>query len=135
MSNPNQKRDVKLTLSALIAKKADKEAARNRSEDMYIESLGGCITIDVPIRSILYKAIDMTGDTTESQVYANMFIIYNAVSLFRNPELLEAYDIKDNVEIVDRLLTIAEIREVAERVLELAGFSKPEEVKQEQKNS
>lgn len=130
----NKERDVKLTLSALIAKKAEKEAARNRSEDMYIESLGGSITVTAPSRSIFYKAIDMTEDTVESQVYSNMFLVYNAVSLFRNQELLDAYEVIDNVDIVDRLLTIAEIKEVANKVMELGGFSKPEEVQEEVKN-
>lgn len=130
----NKERDVKLTLSALIAKKAEKEAARNRFEDMYIESLGGSITVTAPSRSIFYKAIDMTEDTVESQVYSNMFLVYNAVSLFRNQELLDAYEVIDNVDIVDRLLTIAEIKEVANKVMELGGFSKPEEVQEEVKN-
>lgn len=130
----NKDRDVKLTLAALIAKKADKEAARNRSEDMYIESLGGSITVTAPNRSIFYKAVDMTEDTLESQVYSNMFLVYNAVSLFRNQELLEAYEVIDNVEIVDRLLTVAEIKEVANKVMVLGGFSKPEEVQEEIKN-
>lgn len=130
----NKDRDVKLTLSALIAKKADKEAARNRSEDMYIESLGGSITVTAPNRSIFYKAVDMTEDSVESQVYSNMFLIYNSVSLFRNQELLEAYDVIDNVEIVDRLLTVVEIKEVANKVMELGGFANPTKEKEELKN-
>lgn len=130
----NKDRDVKLTLASLIAKKADKEAARNRSEDMYIESLGGSITVTAPNRSVFYKAVDMTEDSVESQVYSNMFLIYNSVSLFRNQELLEAYDVIDNVEIVDRLLTVVEIKEVANKVMELGGFAKPAKEKEELKN-
>lgn len=131
----NKEHDVKLTLSALIAKKADKEAARNRSKDIYIDSLEGTITVKAPKRSIFYKSFDMSGDTVESQMYANMFLIYNAISLFQNQELLDAYEIIDNVEIVDRLLTPAEIKVVAEEILALGGFSKPEEAGEEVKNS
>lgn len=130
----NQKRDVKLTLTDLVAKKAEKEAARTRSEDVYVESLGGYLTVQSPPRNIFFKSIDMSGDTTESQVYANMFLIYNSVSLFRNSELLAEYDVTDNVEIVEKLLEFHEIKDLAEKAMELSGFMKPQKLDEEIKN-
>lgn len=130
----NKKRDTKLTLEALIAKKAEKEAERSRSEEVYIDSLGGAITVTTPSRNIFYKAMDMAGDTLSSQVYANKFLIYNAVPVFRSKELLEAYEVSDNVEIVDILLTMAEINELTEKLMVLGGITKPEKVQEEVKN-
>lgn len=127
-------RGVKLTLSDLIAKKAQKEAAQNRTEDVFIEGLQGCITVHNPDKKILYKAIDMMGESTEDTIYANAFLIYNAVKDFQSPELLKAYEVKDNVEIVFKLLTLAEISDVATTIMELTGFAKPEQVKKNLKN-
>lgn len=132
----NHKRDVKLTLADLIAKKADKEAARTRTKDVYVESLGGLITIQAPERSVLYKGMDMIGDNSnaEDTMYANAFLIYNSVKDFREPDLLAAYEVKDPIEIVGKLLELFEIAEVSEEILALTGFSKPEKVKNDTKN-
>jgi hypothetical protein len=120
--------DKKLTLADLIAKKAEKEAKQNRTEDVYIESLGGHITIQNPPRSVIYKAIDMMGDSAEDNVYANAYLIYHSVKMFQEKELHDAYEVKDPVEIVGKLLEPVEINEVATKIMTLAGFAKPEDV-------
>lgn len=132
----NHKRDVKLTLADLIAKKADKEEARNKTEEVYVESLGGTIMVHIPERSVLYKAMDMIGDNSnaEDTMYANAYLIYNSVKEFREADLLSAYEVKDPVEIVGKLLEIYEIGEVAERILAISGFSKPEKARDDIKN-
>lgn len=130
----NKKKDIKLTLADLIAKKAEKEAQQNKIEDIYIESLGGSITIQSPSKSIVYKAIDMTTDKIEDKMLANCYLIYNSVKDFQKPELHEAYEIKDPLQIVEKLLEPFEINEVANKIMELSGFSKPEQIEEDLKN-
>lgn len=130
----NKTRDTKLTLSALIAKKAAKEAAQNFNEDIYIDSLEGEITLTHPGKKICYKAMDMIGESTEENLYANCFLIYHAVKLFQDPELHVAYEVKDPVDIVDKLLTVSEIGKVSSRVMELTGFANVNQADDEVKN-
>ncbi|MFD2671812.1 phage tail assembly chaperone [Marinicrinis sediminis] len=129
------KKDTKLTLADLIAKKAAKQASKDRTEEVYINSLGGEIDIKRPKNSFLYKTIDMLKDESfEDVIYANSYLIYHSVSAFQDKSLHEAYEVKEPVEIVQELLEISEINEVATKILELAGFSKPEDLKNEVKN-
>lgn len=129
----NKIRDTKLTLSDLIAKKAAKEAAQNFSEDIYVDSLEGCITVTNPGKSALYKCMDMVDrESTETTIYANAYLIYHSVKVFQDSALQDAYECKDPIEIVGKLLTPVEIGEVATRIIELSGFTKVDE---ETKNS
>lgn len=124
----NKSRDTKLTLNDLIAKKAAKEAAQNFSEDIYIDSLEGCITVTNPGKSAVYKCMDMMDrESTETTIYANAYLIYHAVKVFQDATLQEAYECKDPIEIVGKLLTPIEIGEVAYRITELCGFGKVDE--------
>ncbi|MBO7747352.1 hypothetical protein I8J29_24510 [Paenibacillus sp. MWE-103] len=128
-----QHRDTKLTLGDLIAAKAAKAERVNRSEEVYIDSLGGTTTMQAPAREVVYKAIDMQGDTADN-VYSNTYVVYNSIPLFRDPELLAAYEVKDNLEIVARLLEPYEINELAGRAMMLGGYAKPEEAAKGVKN-
>jgi len=127
-------RNVKLALADLIAKKAAKEAAQNRTEEVYVDSLEGSLTIHVPPRSSIYKAMDMGGDNMEDSMYSNAFLIYHAVKEFQSQELLEAYGVKDNIDIVFSLLTPVEIAEVSTKIMQLSGYAKPEQIQSNLKN-
>lgn len=128
------KRDTKLTLADLIAKKAEKEAQKNRTEDVYVESLGGSITIHRPANKIIYQAIDMDNSGIEDKLYANAYLIYHSVKSFQEKELHEAYGVKEPVEVVFQLLEPIEIKEVAEKIMEISGFAKVEQVEKNSKN-
>lgn len=128
------KRDTKLTLADLIAKKAAKEAEQNRTVDIYVESLGGSITVQNPKKNVVYKTIDMTGESAEDNMYANAYLVYNSVSMFQDKSLHEAYEVKDPIEIVEKLLLPVELKQVADKIMELAGFNKPEDTIENVKN-
>ncbi|MED5017932.1 hypothetical protein P9847_11525 [Paenibacillus chibensis] len=133
----NHDRNVKLTLKDLIAKKAAKQAARNWSEEVFIDSLEGEITVSHPGEKIMFKTFDMVdgSSSAEDAVYANAFVIYHAVKLFQSQELMDEFDVKDNVDIVRHLLTPVEINELAQLIMERSGFAKGEQVKEKAKNS
>lgn len=128
------KRDTKLTLADLIAKKAAKEAEQNRTVDIFVESLGGSITVQNPKKNVVYKTIDMTGESAEDNMYANAYLVYNSISLFQDKSLHEAYEVKDPIEIVEKLLLPVELKQVADKIMELAGFNKPEDTIENVKN-
>lgn len=124
----------KLTLADLIAKKREKQAEKSRIEPFYVTSLGGEVEVSNPGASAVYRIMDMPSDTTEDGVYANATLIYQAVKLFHTPELHDEFETKDPIDIVLILLTPAEIKLLAEKVMEIAGFSSPEEMSNDVKN-
>ncbi|MDN4093576.1 hypothetical protein QYF48_12195 [Brevibacillus agri] len=127
------KRDTKLTLADLIAKKAAKEeSSKNKTTSIYVKSLDGELEIEVPNRKIIYQVIDMTGESMESKMYANAYLVYHSVKLFRQPEMIEGKS--DPVDIVFDMLEPYEIGEIQSKIMELSGFVKPEETFEELKN-
>lgn len=126
MSNQH-KRDVKLTLADLIAAKATKEAQRSVTADVYIASLGGCITVYRPERKVLYKAGDLAGETMAEKMYSNAYLVYNSCKSLQTTDLQEAYGVSDPIDIVYALLDPIEINDAAEKIMEISGFTRVEE--------
>ncbi|MWC26632.1 phage tail assembly chaperone [Paenibacillus sp. MMS18-CY102] len=129
-------KNTKLTLAALIEKKAAREVRANRTEEVFVDSLDGMLTLSVPPKDIVYKSIDMQqeGNSVADTMYSNALVIYHSVELFRDPELLKAYEVSDNIEIVSKILEPYEVNDIAVKVLELGGYSKPGATQADLKN-
>jgi Phage XkdN-like tail assembly chaperone protein, TAC len=61
-------------------------------------------------------------------MYANAYLVYESVPMFQDKRLHEAYEVKEPVQIVEKLLLPVEIKEVAEKAMELAGFTKKDPI-------
>lgn len=116
-----------LTLSDLIAKKIDKEKEQKKA--VFVESLGGELVIEALPEDIMFKALDMVGDgksfTDTMGTYD--YIIYNSVSMLRNPDLHEAYEVINPTDIVGKILQLGERLKLGEEVFKLCGLDKIDE--------
>ncbi|MEC0107271.1 hypothetical protein P4H27_10015 [Paenibacillus taichungensis] len=124
----------KLSLTDLIGKKVEKEAEKNRTSTVYVAGLGGEIEVSNPGERVVYGIMDMDSTTSENAMYANAKLVYQSVKLFQEKELQDHYEVVDPIDIVFRLLKPVEIKLVAEEIMQLAGFSDPEAMRQALKN-
>ncbi|KQX69228.1 hypothetical protein [Paenibacillus sp. Root444D2] len=122
------KRNTKLVLADLIAKKLDKENKRNKTEEYNIESLGGAVIIKVPEEGVLLKAIDMLKDESITGVMeAYVYLIYNSIDLFQNTELHKEYEVQVPTDIVYKLLELSERLRLGNYIFEFSGANNIEE--------
>lgn len=116
--------NTKLTLNDLIAKKAEKANKRNKTEDVYLDSLGGMVTIRVPEDRVILKAMDMMKDETiEGVMQAYVYAIYYSVDLFQDPKLHEEYEVQDPTDIVVKLLDLGERLSLGDQIMKLSGLA------------
>lgn len=110
----------KLTIADLIAKKTEKEKKRHETKSFYVESLGGEVLLERPDDETILKAVDMFKDETLSGIMDGyIFLIYNSIALFRNPELHKEYEVLDPLDIVSKLLELSERMAIGEEILKM----------------
>lgn len=110
----------KLTIADLIAKKTEKEKKKHESKLFYVESLGGEVLLERPEDDVILKALDMFKDESLSSIMEGyIFLIYNSVALFRNPELHKEYEVLDPLDIVSKLLELSERMGMGEEILKM----------------
>lgn len=113
-----------LTLSDLIAKKIGKEKEQKKA--VFVESLGGELVIEALPEDVMFKALDMveSGTNFSETMAAYDYMIYNAISMLRNPELHAAYEVVNPTDIVGKLLQFNERLELGEEVFKVCGLDK-----------
>lgn len=122
----------KLTLEDIIAKKLEKQNKRNKKGTFYVESLGGQVEYEVPDESTLLRAMDkFEAGSMEKINDAYVYLIYNSVPIIRNPELHEAYEVVDPLDIVSKVFELKERMNLGEKILKLA---KLDEIGEDVKN-
>ena len=110
----------KLTIADLVAKKTEKEKKKHESKPFYVESLGGEVLLERPEDDVILKALDTFKDESLSSIMEGyIFLIYNSVALFRNPELHKEYEVLDPLDIVSKLLELSERMEMGEEILKM----------------
>lgn len=120
----NKAKETKLVLADLIAKKLEKESKRAKTEDVFIESLGGDVTVQVPEDRVVMKAIDMMKDESmEGIMEAYVYVIYHSVELFKNTELHNEYEVQVPTDIVYKLLELNERLELGDKIMKLSGLA------------
>lgn len=130
----NNKRDTKLTIADLIAKKTEKLNKQNKTQEYHVESLDGTITIEAPNKKIIYQAVDMRSDKFEDIMSANIFVVYNSVKFFQDKSLQEAWEVVEPTDVVEKILDIWEINEIATIAMDISGFKKPGQIEDDVKN-
>lgn len=108
---------TKLTLAELIAKKEQAKNAKKQPlrKELYIESLGGTITVEEPNRDILSDSVELDN---KGQAY----MVYQCCvdPCLKSSELLEGVSEPD--ELVHMLFKPGEISFISNFCLEMAGF-------------
>lgn len=94
----NQK---KLTLEALIAKKEQRQQDKAAYKDVYVESLGGCLTLK-KLPAMRFAAMMGKYDSSdfEQNLAFEVELIYASCPMLQDKALHEAYDVKDPMDIV-----------------------------------
>lgn len=121
-------KNTKITLEMLMKRKEQSAAAKHKPKttDLYIESLGGVITIREPDRGIISDS-----SAADDETLADRYLIYQCVISpnLHDPDLIAAYGCKGEPDaIVDKIIAIGEQNKVAQECLKLAGFNNKVEV-------
>lgn len=110
---------TKLTLDELIRRKAQMLEAKKKSktEELYIKSLDGTITIKQLDRASISDAQGM--DSVEE---ADAYFVLQSVVEPNLKDLAKEYGCDDPTEIIDIIFEPGEVSAIAKCGLELAGF-------------
>lgn len=109
----------KLTLSDFIARKEQRERDRKspQTDDLYIKSLGGYITVAEPTAAQIADARKMAGDSEE---YGNAYIVYQCcVEPSLKSAELQCGEPRDTVL---SIFKPGEVQTIAGHLMKMAGY-------------
>ena len=125
---------TKLTLDELIRRKVQIQEAKKqrKTQDLYIDSLGGTITITEPTKEILIDVTNMDKDTYS----INKYVVYNCVTEpnLKSQELQDTYECAEPYDIVDKLFSYGEVMQLGSYLNQLSGLTSGVEKLEEIKN-
>lgn len=117
---------TKLTLDALLARKAQREAAKPGHKDVYIEALDGCLTVrKLPLLQVI-DLIDGAGDDASLRENLDLQaqLIYKCCPMMQEKRLQAEYECGEPHEIVYRLLDddLGAVSELSAAILDFYGM-------------
>ena len=123
----------KLTLEDLIAKKEQRARDKLAYKDVYVESLGGCLTLK-KIPATRFAAImgKYDSENFEENIRFEVELVYASCPRFQEQALQEAYDVKDPMDVVMAVLDddLGALGTLAEAVTSFYGLGEvPDAVK------
>lgn len=124
----------RLTLEALIAKKEQRQAAKTAYRDVWVESLGGCLTLQkLPVS----RFVALTG-RYDAQDFQQAFdyqieLAYASCPMLQKKELQEAYGVAEPTEIVMAVLD-DDLGALSQLTEDITGFYGLGEADEELKN-
>lgn len=113
----------KLTLTQLIQNKEKYQVKSDTTEELFIDRLGGSITIRKPERSLCLECMEMANDE-KRQEQADIHMVYNIVSEpnLKDPELHKEFGCAEPYDIVEKIFEVGEISHISGTGMELAGY-------------
>jgi len=123
-------KQTKITLSELMARKEQMLEGKKtkKTQELYVASLDGTITIETPDKALVADAVDMeNGD------------IYIAYQCVKEPNLKDAslqkeFGCVEPMEIVEMIFDTGEIPQIAQQIMKLAGYGDSVKAVEEIKN-
>ncbi|MEH7389655.1 phage tail assembly chaperone [Bacillus sp. JJ1474] len=114
----------KLTITDLIEQKEKLTKSKKKTRELYIDQLGGTITIEAPERSLVLDSIDLSNDNSY-EGNPDDFLVYNIVvePNLKDPELQKIYECKEPVDIVSKIFDVGTITGIAKEAMNLAGYN------------
>lgn len=121
-----------VSVKDLIAKRESINGRKDKTVELYVESIDGNIKIKRPDRKLCLEAIDM--DDSEK---ADVFMVYNCIvePNMKDQELQKAYGVVEPDEIITKIFEPGEITSISKQCLILAGYNNSVEVVSDIKNS
>ncbi len=114
----------KITLADFIARKEQSQRDKRtpKTDELYIESLGGTITVEEPNMSLIEDTTTFTSGEGISENEADAYLVYQSV---REPSL-KTPELSTNDaphKIVFDLFKPGEIQGIAKHLMKMAGYS------------
>ncbi len=114
----------KITLADFIARKEQSQRDKHtpKTDELYIESLGGTITVEEPDMSLIEDSTKFVSDEGVSENEGNAYLVYQSV---REPSL-KTPELSTNGaphEIVFDLFKPGEVQGIAKHLMKMAGYS------------
>ena len=111
-----------ITIASLLDRKEDIKKKVNSTKKLYIESLGGEITIKEPSRELCAESLEMLHLGDASRADAHM--TYNCVvePNLKDTQLQKEFGCVEPTEIVDLLFKAGEVAAISGQCLSMAGF-------------
>ena len=114
----------KITLADFIARKEQSQRDKHtpKTDELYIESLGGTITVKEPNMSLIEDSATFASGEGTSESEANAYLVYQSISepSLRTPEL-STNDAPH--KIVFDLFKPGEVQAIARHLMKMAGYS------------
>ena len=117
-----QEKHTRLTLDEMIrrSEQAKEAKSKNKTKELYVESLDGTITITKPTRNQVTDAMNMDASSGESDAY----LVYECVTEppLKNKQLQQAYGCQDPLDIIDKIFEPGEVVNISKAALSFAGY-------------
>lgn len=123
----------KITIEQLIKKKLDRDSRRNATKEVYIESLGGNVTVTNPSDSqrIAFAEKTKTGSYVD-MIDAYSQLIYDCCPILHSKELQTEIEVDYPYDTIKAIFSIDEIAEIGVKILNF--FEDEEDADEKLKN-
>lgn len=128
-------RNTKLTLDALIARKAQRDEAKMEFKDVYFERLGGCLTFKkLPLLKVIDLVDGADGTGLRESLEMQVQLIYRCCPVMQDKRLQAEYECDEPTDIVCGLFEddLGAIAEASAAILDFYGMG--ESVREQLKN-
>lgn len=124
------KEEKKVTLADLIKRKLERDKQKSATKQIYVESLGGCLTFNNPTDSARIEY----SEKAKSESYVDMIegfakLIYDFCPELHSKELQEKIEVSYPYDTVKAIFSIEEISEIG---VKLINFFENEEENEEE---
>lgn len=109
-----------ITLKDILKRKDFFEKRKNETKELYIKSLDANIVISKPTKELCIDVLDME-DTSEGDRY----FIYEIIKEpnLHDTELHKEFNVKNPLDIIDKIFDPGEISGIAKEGLKFAGYT------------
>lgn len=112
-----------ITVADLLKQKDELKKKKQRTQKLYVESLGAEIVIQEPIKGLALEALEMAQDSTRSDK-ADAHVCYHCViePNLKDPELQKQFGCVEPTDIVDMIFLPGEVSAIGGHIMQLAGY-------------
>lgn len=119
----------KATFKDLIARKLEKEEAKNKIYEIEIPETGLTLSFRKPDETLLLSFLDEVGEETSTSDVTEMYkkLIYHSCDMFQDTEFQKELEVSDPYDAVAKVLEINERIFLGEKLMEISKMNKLEE--------
>lgn len=112
----------------LIARKAQRDADKNKTIDIYVQSFDRALTFHRPPQKEIYELVNEVDNSTfENSVSSTAKVIYHCCKQLQDPKLHKELDIADPYDVVASLIETCDIQLIGEELMAFLGLAHKDE--------